>query len=298
MTADVAARTHGTNLTIRDDQTGWDEKQVAGLRHLGLSNATPGDLSVFFHVVKRSGLDPFARQIHMIERRQKDRNGKWISKWTIQIGIDGFRAIGHRAANRDGHTVAVHAPQWAHPDGGWRDVWSALWGVPLAARVTIDRNGEPFTAVALYEEYLQTKSDGSITHMWASRPAGMLAKCAEALAWRMAFPQDLSGMYSEEEMARAQAPVERQARVTVESLRAEPVEAVDAEVVEDEPLDLAPMWEAIAAAGIPKGERAEFIAQFLGREITGPTDLSVEDVAAVIAEAHTLTGGDTDAHDD
>ena len=287
MTAEVAARTHGTNLTIRDDQTGWDEKQVAALRHLGLEKASPADLAVFFHVVKRSGLDPFARQIYMIQR-----GGKWV----IQTGIDGFRLIGRRAANRAGHKVAVHAPQWAHPEGGWRDVWSTAWGMPLAARVTIDRDGDPFTAVAMFDEYRQTKSDGSLVSMWANRPAGQIAKCAEALAWRMAFPQDLAGVYADEEMQQADNPtVGRQARVTVESLRAEPVEAVDAEVVEDEPLDLAPMWEAIAAAGIPKGERAEFIAQFLGREITGPTDLSVEDVAAVIAEAHTLTGGDTDA---
>ena len=73
----------------------------------------------------------------------------------------------------------------------------------MGARITITRGGEPFTAVALFDEYKQTKRDGNLTQMWAQRPAGQIAKCAEALAWRMAFPQDLSNLYADDEMGQA-----------------------------------------------------------------------------------------------
>ena len=62
------------------------------------------------------------------------------------------------------------------------------------------RDGQPFPGTALYREYMQTKRDGSLMAQWATRPAGMLAKCAEALALRKAFPQDLAGIYTDDEI--------------------------------------------------------------------------------------------------
>jgi phage recombination protein Bet len=199
-----------TALTIADDQHQFTDAQTQALTHIGVENASQGDLAVFFHVVKRTGLDPFARQIYMIGRQssEKDANGNWVkvTKQTIQTGIDGYRLIGRRAAARTGETISVEAPEWCRDTGAWVPVWSAAWGLPLAARVTIRRDGQPFTAVANFDEYKQTKRDGSLNAMWTQRPAGQIAKCAEAAAWRMAFPQDLADIYTDDEMGQADNP--------------------------------------------------------------------------------------------
>lgn len=204
MSTDLVRATPSTELAIGETQTAFTPQQVAMLQHIGVEGADDSDLNVFFHQCKRTGLDPFARQIYMIGRpsfnRKRDR---FETKQTIQTGIDGYRLIGRRAADRAHDAITVHPPQWAHPEGGWREVWIPAWGSPVGARVTIERNGSPFTATALFDEYKQTKKNGGLTSMWAQRPAGQIAKCAEAAAWRMAFPQDLSGIYTDEEMGQA-----------------------------------------------------------------------------------------------
>lgn len=206
MSTELVRPNAATELAITEAQTSFTGQQVAMLQHIGVDSAGEADLNVFFHQCKRTGLDPFTRQIYMISRQvSKNVNGQWIkeAKQTIQTGIDGYRLIGRRAADRTGDTIKVHPPQWAHTDGSWRDVWINAWGLPVAARVTIERNGQPFTATALFDEYKQTKYGGGLTSMWEKRPAGQIAKCAEAFAWRMAFPHDLSGIYTDDEMGQA-----------------------------------------------------------------------------------------------
>lgn len=186
----VAIRPQGNELSLASDAEFWNDKQIAALRQLGVENASNGDLAVYHHVCQRTGLDPFARQIYMIRRDGKQ---------TIQTGIDGFRLVARRAVDRTGEALSIGAPEWCGPDGKWRDVWLED-GPPAAARIVVRRGAGEFPAVALWREYHQTKRDGTVTSMWATRPAGQLAKCAEALALRKAFPQDLSGVYSRDEM--------------------------------------------------------------------------------------------------
>jgi len=301
----VVAGQASTALTIELDQTEFTSDQVAVLSHLGVDNASEGDLKVFFHVVKRTKLDPFARQIYMIGRNTfNQRTNSWETKQTIQTGIDGYRLIGRRAADVAREPIDVRAPNWAHHDSGWRDVWLREWGNPVAARITVMRNGHEFTAVALFDEYAQTKRDGGLTSMWAQRPAGQIAKCAEALAWRMAFPQDLAGLYVEEELQHADFIEGQPSSVTAPVTAAEileasaPVEGKDAEVAGEQPAtpQITPQQEAILqtkfkAAGITtKAAMLRYAVETVGHSLASARELDTAEADAVIAALESLLG--------
>ena len=84
-------------LAIRPGQVMWTDKQRAALAVLGIKDASNADRAVFMHYCQRTGLDPFSRQIYMIGRSEKQPDGTWRKKWTIQTGIDGFRVNRARA---------------------------------------------------------------------------------------------------------------------------------------------------------------------------------------------------------
>lgn len=247
-----------TELAIRADQTAFDEAQKGAiLSQLGVEDAPDADVRIFFHQAKRTGLDPFAKQIHMIGRNTKIKsveNGREVERYamryTIQTGIEGYRLIADRAATARGDDIEFEGPFWCGEDMQWYDAWPKSKGTPEAAKYVVIKNGKPIKAVCHYDEYVQTyRKDGNEypNSTWKKMPRNQIAKCAEAAALRRAYPNDLSGIHLEDaaiiidqdgnvERTPAQAP--RRARGTG-GLRDAAAAAqhdpniVEAEVVED-----------------------------------------------------------------
>ena len=200
-------------LAVNGEQNFWDDQQLAALKQIGLANAPKAELAVFLHYSQRTGLDPFARQIYMIERG---------GRYTIQSSIDGLRIVAQRSNEYAGQV----GPFWCGPDGVWTDVWLENTP-PVAAKVGVLRKGfvEPLWAVAKYDSY------NANSPIWKKMPDTMIAKCAEALALRKAFPNDLSGIYTSDEMEQAE-PINKPVAAVLE-IAPEPTKEITPEVLAD-----------------------------------------------------------------
>ena len=151
---------------------------------------TQDELALFINQCKRTGLDPFTRQIYATKHKDKV---------SIQATIDGLRLIAERSQKYAGQT----RPVFFDKDGKEFRVWPKSIGLPYACEVGVLRHDfkEPVYAIAIFDEYAQKNYKGELGFMWAKMPALMIAKVAEALALRRAFPNDLSGIYSSEEIS-------------------------------------------------------------------------------------------------
>jgi len=165
--------------------TQWTQEQTQLISSTIAPGCTPDELKLFSYACQRSGLDPFSKQIYAIKRG---------GKMTIQVGIDGLRSIAERTGQLDGSST-----EWCGDDGIWADVWLGKTP-PAAAKTVIYRKGasHPFVGVARFQDYNAGQG------LWSKMPAAMLAKCSEALALRKAFPADMSGIYTVDEMEQAE----------------------------------------------------------------------------------------------
>ncbi len=207
-------------------------------------------------------LNPLLNQIHFVKRKNQD--GTFTI--TVQVGIDGFRLAAERTGCYAGSDDAIFDYK-----GGAK--------FPTKATVTVYKIVKgvraPYTASARWDEYYpgDTAKEG---FMWRKMPHGQLAKCAEALALRKAFPAELSALRTDEEMAQAArevTPIVSKAkslntRVTVS---AKDVRVEEAEII-------------VAKTQPPREDLGDFVCQ-VGKKFRGKKlkEISVEELVSFIA---------------
>lgn len=186
------------------ETVGFDRATVENWKTLYCKGASDDEAIMFMRVCKATDLSPEKRQIFCVPR--------WDSKleknvYTPQTSVDGLRSVAERSGKYEGQTEAL----WCGKDGVWKDLWipSATEPFPFASKVGVYKAGckNPIYGVARWDAYVQVYYKNNQWHtgpMWKKMGDTMLAKCAESLALRKAFPNDTHGLYTKEEMEQAE----------------------------------------------------------------------------------------------
>lgn len=168
-----------------EDQTFMSEADYALLRRGKCKELTDDQFAEFRHAIERFRLDPFGNQIYFqlrLDKRTQKRN------LTVQTGIDGYRLIADRTDRYAGNDDPVFDSE-ENPTKATVAVYKIVGNQRCA-----------FSATSRWDQYFPGETQGM---MWRKMPHLMLGKCAEALALRKAFPAELSGLYTTEEMQQA-----------------------------------------------------------------------------------------------
>lgn len=206
---------HTPSGSIRE----FTQDQVSLIKATVAKGASDSELKLFLYRCQNMGLDPLKPgQVHFIKYGS--------NPGSIVVGIEGFRSLAARTGKLVGVKRGVLRDAEGKCIGAWCEIYRSDWQYPAREEVSL-------------AEYTTGKN------MWAKMPETMVKKVAECAALRMAFPDDLGGVYGEEEMHQASRDASPTKAAQVNNLLSS---ATDAEV-EIEPEE--PDFVTEAAAGEP-----------------------------------------------
>lgn len=175
----------------------FDREKIEVMKKTICKGATDAELEMFVLTCQSLQLDPFLKQIWAIQRKAKNPDtGQFEKAMTIQVGIDGYRVMRDRIRDANNMPLfeGMDGPQWSTDGKNWDDFPPAVTEkyAELYARVGVWRRGVPraFVATARMSAYYQD------TSMWKTMGPEQLAKCAESLGYRRAFPAEMSRLPS------------------------------------------------------------------------------------------------------
>ena len=192
----------------------------------GSGNVTDQEVMAFLSLCRYQHINPFLREAYLIKYGS--------SPATIVTGKDLFLKRAFRNPAFNGLQAGVLV--WDGEKIQEREGTVKLLGEDVVggwARVYVKGYEQPIYCSAAFDEYAGRKADGSLNNQWATKPATMIRKVALVQALREAFPEDFSGLYSQEEMS-VPATVQLDEQPVIID-QAEPVkpEPVPAQTVED-----------------------------------------------------------------
>jgi len=202
------------DATLTPTPLEFTHEQLVVIKESICKGATDAELALFVATCKRTGLDPFLKQIYAV-KRYDSREKKEVM--AIQVGIDGMRLTAERTGKYGGQGPVEYLD---NETGEWSEIWHGK-GYPYAARVTVYRKDWAAGAHAIcrWDSYAQhLGADQKLSSSWQRMPDVMLGKCAESLAMRRAFPAEMSGM-----AAVIDPEYDAEAEIAEVSLAAEPI---------------------------------------------------------------------------
>jgi len=218
---------------LRSTLPDWSPSQLALIRNTVAKDTTPDEFNMFVHVCRTVQLDPFRKQIYCLVYSKDDTKKR---RCVFVTGIDGFRAVAAR--NKD-YRPDDREPEFTYDESLKGRTDNPLGIVKATVRCfKRDQDGQwyPVAGTAYWSEFAKIKrsewiktgkfypaghekagkpvyrkvtdedtdvADPVPEGMWATMPYVLLAKCAEAQALRRGWPENLSGLYSPEEMDQA-----------------------------------------------------------------------------------------------
>lgn len=162
-------------------------------------SVTMQEIVMFMNICKYNGLNPWLKEAYCIKYGSSPATmvvGKnaYLKRAEVNPAYDGMEA-GIIVVCEDGtveNRVGTFHLERETLAGGWARVWRK------------DRS-HPTTVEVSFNEYAGRTKDGRLNSQWAMKPATMIRKVALVQALREAFPGDISGMYSEEEVETPEA---------------------------------------------------------------------------------------------
>lgn len=162
--------------------------------------ASPDSIRLVLAWCRVTGRDPMRRPVHLVPMSVKVSKDKYEWRDVIMPGIGTYRTDASRTGQYAGKTEPEFGPTITETIG------NAEVSYPQWCRVTVKRlvDGRvcDFTAKELWIENYATAGRNDVTPntMWRKRAYGQLAKCAEAQALRMGFPEETGNTNTAEEM--------------------------------------------------------------------------------------------------